>query len=268
MSKNLVSPLGDLSPGQLPASGHKTNLGNKRGSFAAAVADDGFGGVAYSAWNNTETSPISEFEVSWTVPPSPQQDGEEYYIYNSLVWAASDGNGKPACANLRPVLRWAVPETGGSPCWTISSWYIGQNSTSATTPVPVTADDRITGKIALTRNDPGSEYDYKCFFTKYDTATLSDVEVPGTQMYVYGGVAYTTAIVGFEWQNVKTKADFFSTATTAIVAGNIVIKTVTTNPTVAWKLSTFQTTGDGGPVAVQVDSTSSTAGKIQFNLPS
>jgi hypothetical protein len=249
MSDDLATRFGSLSVGLFPSSNRRKNQLEAQNDDAST--GEGDSGHAFAVWSNSDSTLISNFEVSWTVPPAPTGDNNDdtYHIYNGLGWSVIDANGNSASANLRPMLRWAKPETGGDACWTVASWYLGANSRCSTTPVKVTEGSSITGKITLTSSS-SSEYDYKCFFTD------SNGEIPGTQLYIYGGNAYTITMLGFEWSNLT---DFTSDP---IVASSIVIQTGSSYPTVKWTILPPPSVTD--QITVTVYDSSSTNGKIEF----
>ena len=268
MTENLNTLFSTLSFGQSPRAPGRANLSQYKANLRASAKDDDTSsksagvspwGIALAAWDNTQTNAISNFEASWQVPPAPTDKGETYNIYNGLVWTVKDDGGNDITANIRLLLQWAKPKAGGAAGWSITTWYLGQNSSCSTSPVSVTAGASITGKITLTAQS-STEYDYKCVFTD------SNGEIDGTQMYIYGGNAYTSTFLGFEWYGVTDKSLFPSTA---VVASNIVIQTGSSTPaTISWTTQESPNTQNyTDQVTVKVDDNSSSSGKVEFDLP-
>ncbi|KAJ7081234.1 hypothetical protein C8R44DRAFT_754068 [Mycena epipterygia] len=124
------------------------------------------GWITYASWLNDNDSPISSFTTTWTVPDLPATDnGQTLFLFNSIEPATFD-------AIVQPVLQYGPSAAGGGSCeWTVASWYLFQDHTFVTTPVPVTVGQTLTGTISLVSQD-GTTFSYIAEFAGIDGTAL------------------------------------------------------------------------------------------------
>jgi hypothetical protein len=103
--------------------------------------------VFNAPWNNGRNW-FARITGVWTVPANPTQNGGLVYFFNDLVTGSTLPN-----EILQPVLQWGVGPFFGGNRWTIASWWVSSNGSSAvSTPFTVSPGDRIEGHVARAGN--------------------------------------------------------------------------------------------------------------------
>jgi len=130
------------------------------------------GYVAYTYFtNNSNTTPISNFSSTWTVPPNPKTNHNQLlYLFSALTPASDD-------AILQPVLQYGTSGAGGGNYWATAAWYLVGASTYHSTLVPVSVGGSLNGVITLLKTYPAvngvTTYTYNAQFTHSPYATIT-----------------------------------------------------------------------------------------------
>ncbi|KAJ6607678.1 hypothetical protein B0H10DRAFT_543393 [Mycena sp. CBHHK59/15] len=195
------------------------------------TAPEATGWVAYASWLNTDSSPISSFSTTWTVPPEPETwNDQTVFLFNSIEPSTGD-------AIMQPVLQYGPSAAGGGQFWAVASWYLYQDNTYFTTPIQVDVGQELDGLITLVAQD-GSAYNYNCEFTN----------IAGTALAIDGSVELTWATETLEAYSVTEPSDYPAGST---VFSGINLSLLDGTPSVSW--TTVDDTADGLSTTVNVD---------------
>jgi hypothetical protein len=127
----------------------------------------GSGWIVYGLWHNDSTSPVSLFRTTWTVPPPPQNPGDQtLLLFNGI---------QNADMILQPVLQWGDSALGGGKFWAAASWlagHPGQVFHRSEQLVAVQPGQVLNAVITLTDGTPPGPYSYNCQFEGLDGTSL------------------------------------------------------------------------------------------------
>lgn len=141
--------------------------GNSTSSSRRALPQ---GYIAYAYWDNPDSSPISDFATTWTVPPIPANtDGQLLYWFNALVPPSDD-------AILQPVLQFGVSPAGGGPYYSIASWYLINSNVYYSSLIQVQPGQQLTGYMILANTQTSgstTQYDWAAYFGGYRDTILT-----------------------------------------------------------------------------------------------
>jgi len=120
------------------------------GSVASADSKVPFpNGWAAWAWSRYLGGTFTSYNGTWTVPPTPQDDGTQ-----TLFLFTGFQNTYEIPANvtniIQPVLQWGSSEAGGGKFWALSSWYVDSNGNAFWSQLQDTASGHtIQGNMVL-----------------------------------------------------------------------------------------------------------------------
>ncbi|KAK6966623.1 hypothetical protein R3P38DRAFT_3414149 [Favolaschia claudopus] len=203
------------------------------------------GWVTYATWLNTDSSPISSFTTTWTVPPVPATDnGQIIFLFNSIV----PDNRK---AILQPVLQYGHSAAGGGSFWAVTTWYNTPSTRFFTTPIRVSPGAILNGIITLTSSSSSPSFNYNSQFTN----------IPGTSLNITGVAQLTGATETLEVYGVTAKSDYPSGST---VFTDINLKLANGNtPSVSW--AHRDDIADGLDTTIDIDGATNARIAINYN---
>ena len=202
--------------GQLP----EPMIGVAPTSNAAASgdADANFavnGWSSYATWLNGSTSPIARMASTWTVPPEPQNAGDQLvYIFNGM---------ENESMILQPVLQWGASPAGGGKKWSIANWYADSTEGHSfySLLVDVQPGQELTGVMTMTSGADG-KFSYT---SSFDIAPSITLEIHGVDELNY-------AAQTIEAYGISSAADMPAAAD--ILISDIQVHTVQDTAVVTW----------------------------------
>jgi len=128
---------------------------------AASVPALGSGWIAFAAWTNTTSQPVSFFTTTWVVPPPPAtRSSQTIFLFNGI---------QNTSFIYQPVLQWGSSAAGGGDNWAVASWYVDGNGGPAfySQLVNVNPGDVLVGIMTLTGQatvGTATVFNYNCEF--------------------------------------------------------------------------------------------------------
>ncbi|KAJ7779777.1 hypothetical protein B0H16DRAFT_725521 [Mycena metata] len=220
---------------------HTASAGATKVKSAVSPLETGW--VTFASWLNTDSSPISSFTTSWTVPPVPATDnGQTIFLFNSIEPNAGD-------AIIQPVLQFGGSAAGGGSYWAVATWYLDSANTFFTTPVQTSAGATLNGVITLTGSS-GSSYNYLSQFSN----------IPGTALDIIGSTELTWATETLEAYGVTEISDY-PAGSTVFTGINLQLASGAV-PSVSW--ATTDDTADGLSTTVNTNGASNARITIKY----
>ena len=171
------------------------------------------GWIAYAAWYNTGSSPISYLNTTWKVPPAPATyNGQLVYLFNSI----EPGTG---AAILQPVLQYGISPAGGGAYWSVANWYVTSTDAYHTSLADVAVGQALYGIIELLSTS-ASGYTY-----------ASQFDGIGDALYLNNSAELVWATETLEAYGVTAATDYPSGST---LFYNINLYATSVVPSVSW----------------------------------
>ena len=116
----------------------------------------GPGWVQFASWSNDSGKPITYCSGSWTVPPAPEDAGEQVvFLFLGLQAAENDGT-----ELYQPVLQWGPSAAGGGKYWSVSCWYLYQGRLIYSPLVRVSVGEILDTRVErVMQNEQGSKWE-------------------------------------------------------------------------------------------------------------
>lgn len=230
--------------------------------------------VTWAQWDIPSTAdPITNFNVSWTVPNAPTaSDGQLIYLWNGLI----DATGETV---MQPVLQWGVGHDGGGPNWYVACWYVWSNGAAYTTPLIVAPGTPLTGDIQELGTSADGSYSYSLSFYNPATQTPYENGMITYQGYEYEGnaipsvpepVAAFITMEGYNGQGYDggfgiPSATEYPAGQYGVVFHNILLDQINTGfPTMTWSPGTLS--DFNGENTLDVSDNTQGQGQIQINF--
>jgi hypothetical protein len=153
----------------------------------------GSGWIAYGIWSNDSEAPVSLLRTTWTVPPPPQNQGQQAIMFFNGLQNSE--------MILQPVLQWGLSALGGGNYWAIASWLAGapgQVFHRSENLVKVQPGDVLDAVITLTSGARPGPFSYNCQFTGF----------PGTNLDVQDENELTECVETLEAYGITSGFDY------------------------------------------------------------
>ncbi len=116
----------------------------------------GPGWVQFASWTNDTGKPITYCSGSWTVPPAPEDVGNQVvFLFLGLQTGENDGS-----ELYQPVLQWGPSAAGGGKYWSVSCWYLYKGRLIYSPLVRVSAGEILDVRVEqVTQNEQGTSWE-------------------------------------------------------------------------------------------------------------
>lgn len=187
--------------------------------------------VASVGYENTSSTPISEFTTDWVVPSLPQNisDGQIFYIFPGMAEASQEDI-------IQPCLQWGDNGEVGSTYWIVANYYVWATGMAINNWVKVTPGEQIQASIIYNGDRTLNGYygnSYTCQFTA-GGITDSMVIEHGDGLPAINQEVWTYEVL--EADKLISAADYPTDY--AVRMGNIGLETGSTNPNFLWTTAT------------------------------
>jgi hypothetical protein len=123
---------------------------------SASAASLGPGWVQFASWANDTGKPITYASGAWTVPPAPEDAGDQViFLFLGLQTGENDGS-----ELFQPVLQWGPSAAGGGKYWSVSCWYLFRGRLVYSPLVRVSAGEVLDTRVErVMQNDQGTKWE-------------------------------------------------------------------------------------------------------------
>jgi len=103
--------------------------GQRQAEPNSPMLPDGWAAYAFSG---KDAQSLTSYNGTWTVPDTPQDEGQQVLFLFTGLQNLYDENGNALRGGvtniIQPVLQFGVSEAGGGDYWALASWYVDSNN--------------------------------------------------------------------------------------------------------------------------------------------